>query len=101
MMSATKNSSGEKTIFITKNLAIEEAGDLREELYKLINDGTTNLSLNFRDCNFIDSTGLGVMVAVYKRCVELGGSMKLYSLKPQVMKLFNLTRLDKVFEIYQ
>jgi anti-sigma B factor antagonist len=73
---------------------------LREELHKYLNEGERHLSLDFKECEFIDSTGLGVLVAVYKRCMELGGTMKLYSLKPQVLKLFNLTRLDKVFEIY-
>ena len=37
---------------------------------------------------------------IYKKCNEKGGSAKLKSLKPDVEKLFKLTRLDKVFEIY-
>ena len=67
---------------------------------KLIEKGERHFVMNFRECNFIDSTGLGVLVAVYKKVMELGGSFELNSIdNPQVMKIFKLTRLDKVFDI--
>ena len=89
-----------KEIIIANNFAVEEAVEYREELNKLIEKGERQFVMNFRECNFIDSTGLGVLVAVYKKVMELGGSFELNSIdNPQVMKIFKLTRLDKVFDI--
>lgn len=88
------------TIDMPKNFTIEEASKFRGQINKLIESGKKNFILNFSECDFIDSTGLGVIVAAYKKCAERGGSIKLKELKEQVRKLFKLTRLDKVFEIY-
>jgi anti-sigma B factor antagonist len=89
----------EKEILIPENFAIDEATELREKLNDLINKGEINFKLNFSKCVFVDSTGLGVLVSVYKKCMEKNGSFKLNSISPQVIKIFKLTRLDKVFQI--
>jgi len=82
-------------------LTVEEAGRFRSELYEYLNKGEKNFIIDFSRCEFIDSTGLGVLVAVYKKCTEKGGQLKLCSINnSQVMKVFRLTRLDKVFSIY-
>ena len=87
------------TIDVPKSLAIEEAGKLREELYEHIARGHINFLLDFKSCEFIDSTGLGVIVASYKKCAEHGGTMKLRGISANVRRVFTLTRLDQVFEI--
>ncbi|OAA86750.1 MULTISPECIES: STAS domain-containing protein [Clostridium] len=87
-------------IEIPENFAVDEADDLRQKLNSLIDKGEKNFSLDFSKCTFIDSTGLGVLVSIYKKCKNMNGSFKLYSVRnADVMKIFNMTRLDKVFEI--
>lgn len=88
-----------KTISISKNFTIEEVAKFRTNMNRLIENGEKDFILDFHQCDFIDSTGLGVIVAVYKKCVEKNGSIKLTGLNEQVAKLFKLTRLDRVFEI--
>ena len=87
------------TMNIPKNFVVDEVATFRIKINKLIEEGQKNFIFNFSQCNFIDSTGLGALVAVYKKCAEKGGSIELKSLKPEVEKLFKLTRLDKVFKI--
>lgn len=89
----------ELNIEIPENFAVDEADEFREKLTYLINKGEKNFVLNFSKCTFIDSTGLGVLVSTYKKCKQLNGSFKLQSINQQVMRIFSLTRLDKVFEI--
>ena len=84
---------------IPTNFVVDEVATFRIQINKLIEEGNRNFIFNFSQCDFIDSTGLGALVSIYKKCVEKGGSIKLKSLKPDVEKLFKLTRLDKVFEI--
>jgi anti-sigma B factor antagonist len=86
---------------IPKDFTVDEVAAFRTKTNKLIEEGNKNFTFNFSQCNFIDSTGLGALVSIYKKCTEKGGSVKLKSLKPEVEKLFKLTRLDKVFEIQQ
>lgn len=89
----------EKIIIMPENFAVDEATLFRENSYHLIAEGQKDFSLDFRNCKFIDSTGLGVLVSIYKKCVETKGSIKLLHMNDQVLKVFKLTRLDSVFEI--
>ncbi|WP_197071785.1 STAS domain-containing protein [Paenibacillus sp. FSL R7-0273] len=79
--------------------SVDEAGAFREMLRDYINSGENSFLLDFSTCTFIDSTGLGVIVSLYKKCVENGGTIRLRSLHPNVLKIFELTRLTNVFEI--
>lgn len=87
------------TMNIPKNFIVDEVAVFRVEVNKLIEKGEKDFTFDFSRCDFIDSTGLGALVSIYKKCVENSGSVKLKSLRPEVEKLFKLTRLDKVFEI--
>ena len=89
-----------KNIIIPENFSVEEASEYRKNLNELIENGEKDLTLDFSKCTFIDSTGLGVLVSLYKKCTELNGNFILTSItNPQVLKIFKLTRLDKVFKI--
>ncbi|BCZ44888.1 hypothetical protein psyc5s11_09550 [Clostridium gelidum] len=87
-------------INIPTNFVVDEVATFRIQINKLIEEGNRNFIFNFSQCDFIDSTGLGALVSIYKKCAEKDGSVKLKSLKPDVEKLFKLTRMDKVFEIH-
>ncbi|MCB2289379.1 STAS domain-containing protein [Clostridium sp. CS001] len=89
----------ELNILMPENFAVDEAADFREKVNTLISKGEKQFVLDFSKCTFIDSTGLGILVGIYKKCTELNGSLKLHSINAQVIKIFNLTRLDKVFQI--
>ena len=96
----TVNDNNEIVISICKNFIVEEVSKFRDELLELMKKGKKNFMLDFSNCEFIDSTGLGVIVSIYKKCKEENGNIKLQHVKPQVMKVFELTRLDKVLEIH-
>ncbi|MBY0010690.1 STAS domain-containing protein [Paenibacillus typhae] len=79
--------------------SVEEASAFRDTVKTYISSGQTSFVLDFKNCTFIDSTGLGVIVSLYKKCAENGGTIRLRSLHPNVYKIFELTRLTNVFEI--
>lgn len=89
----------ENIIYIPEDFSVDEALSFRDKVYSLLNHDTKNFVLDFRNCTFIDSTGLGVLVSTLKKCSEINGSLKLTHVNSNVMKVFNLTRLDKVFDI--
>ena len=87
------------SINIAKDFVVDEVAEFRTKINKLIEEGNKDFIFDFSECTFIDSTGLGALVSIYKKCAEKGGSIKLKALSTEVEKLFKLTRLDKVFQI--
>jgi anti-sigma B factor antagonist len=56
--------------------------------------------VNLTGINFIDSTGCAVLVRGMKQCREQGGDLRLCSLQRPVRMIFELTRLDRAFDIF-
>jgi anti-sigma B factor antagonist len=77
------------------------SGELKTEMNRLFEAGTKDLLVDLKEVRFIDSSGLGVLVSGFKNASTHQGSIKLCSLQTQVRSMFELTRLHRVFDIYQ
>jgi anti-sigma B factor antagonist len=77
----------------------EESALLRDTLKKLISENNQIL-LNLAGVNYIDSGGLGTLVALYTTAQNAGGAVKLASLTQRVDDLLQVTKLLTVFEVY-
>lgn len=73
--------------------------EFKGTMVDLINQGNTLIVLNLSDVDFIDSSGLGVMVSSLKT-IDGEGDLALCCVRDTVMKLFNLTRMNRVFQIF-
>jgi anti-sigma B factor antagonist len=72
---------------------------LRETLERLDADGRTRIVLDFRDCDYIDSSGLGCLVFAHTRIARANGHMTLFGLNRRGLELMVLTKLATVFRI--
>ncbi|MBC7254451.1 MAG: STAS domain-containing protein [Actinobacteria bacterium] len=72
----------------------------KEIVYQLVDSGKRDIVIDLDGLDFMDSTGLGVLVAVLKRTSMEGGRIRLVCSKRSIMKVFSITGLDKVFTIY-
>jgi anti-sigma B factor antagonist len=77
----------------------EETIELRETVKKLIAQNG-RIILNLAGVNYIDSGGLGTLVALYTSARSAGGSIKLANLTERVGDLLQVTKLLTVFEVY-
>jgi len=77
----------------------EETAELRDRVRTLIAKGS-RVILNLADVTYIDSGGLGTLVALYTTARNAGGSIKLARLTPRVGDLLQVTKLLTVFEVY-
>lgn len=78
--------------------AIEAVG---RQLYELVDDqARRKILLDFSSVRFLSSSMLGVLVRLHKKAVAIGGRLALLGLQPKLLKVFKITRLDKVFDIY-
>jgi anti-sigma B factor antagonist len=73
---------------------------LREILGDLMTRGKTKVLLNMKDVDFVDSSGIGEMVRGHVQLAKIGGQLKLVNLSKHVNMLLQVTRLNKVFEIF-
>ena len=77
----------------------EETTALREMVKKLLAE-TRQIVLNLGGIHYIDSVGLGTLVALYSSARNAGGGIKLANLTQQVGDVLQLTKLLTVFDVY-
>lgn len=65
-----------------------------------LDDGKRNILLNFRNVEFIDSFGVGEILASYISTHNLGGKLKIAKISKKLFIIFQVTMLTKVFEIF-
>ena len=73
---------------------------IRTALRGIVADGEKNILLNMKDIVYIDSSGLGELVAGYVRVQKNGGELKLFNLTDQVSELMVITKLLTVFAVF-
>src|SRR5205809_7977346 len=73
---------------------------LRQTLIDLVEGGATNIVVDMEKVDFLDSTGLGVLVGGLKRVKDKEGSMKLVANQDRILKIFDITGLSKVFPMF-
>jgi anti-sigma B factor antagonist len=64
-----------------------------------LESGQGNLTLDFSQVNFIDSTGLATLVSLYKKTKHIGQQFKIVNLQDQVRVIFEITQLHTVLPI--
>ena len=86
-------------------LFVDLQGDLdinsNKEFKEKVNSvqGVKKIIVNCENLSYIDSTGLGAFISIYKHIKEKGEKLVITGLKPHIKKIFLITDLDKVFEI--
>jgi anti-sigma B factor antagonist len=76
------------------------AQSVRQWLDQATKSDPARVVVNLQDVSFLDSTGLSTLVQGMKRSRQLNGDIRLCGLRPPIRMVFELTRLDRVFEIF-
>ena len=87
-------------ISLTGEVDLYTAPELKQELLEAIGAGAKDVIVDFTDTTFIDSTTLGVLVGGVKRLRPNGGRLSIVCSDRNIMKIFEITGLDRVFTIY-
>ncbi len=78
----------------------EESNSLREKLKSLIAEGKKKIVLNMVNIKYIDSAGLGTLVAAYLSAKNQGASVRLSNLGTKFHEVMQITKLLTVFDVY-
>ena len=76
-------------------------GILRDRITELLERGQLHIVLNLKDVTYIDSAGVGMMVAKYLSVRRAGGDVKLLHLTARSNRVMTITRLLTVFEAFE
>ena len=80
---------------LSGDLDINVVDDFRDDILNMI-DGSKDIILDLKDLDYIDSTGLGVVMTAYKEAPEKGRTLKVKNAKRNIYKLFKITELDEL-----
>lgn len=73
---------------------------LKDAISERLDAGDVHLVIDLLDVEFIESTGLGALIGGRRRALALDGSLSLVCTDEQILKVFRITGLDKVFDIH-
>ncbi len=100
-LSLSTRTEGDRTIVeVGGEIDVYTAPRLREQLVDMVSEGKYHLIVDMEKVEFLDSTGLGVLVGGLKRVRAHDGSLSLVCTQERILKIFRITGLTKVFRIY-
>jgi len=83
---------------ILEELSIVEIG---EELSRVAEENTGKpIILSFRNVDHLSSAALGMLIRLREQVVKSGGRLILTDIRPQIFEVFKITKLNRLFEIY-
>jgi anti-sigma B factor antagonist len=91
---------GRAILAVTGSVDLTTAPALRNRLAELIDDGRLCIVADLTDTDFLDSTGLGALVAALKRLRMKDGEIRVVCPAGHVRKVFEITSLDRVFGMH-
>ncbi|MEH2363546.1 STAS domain-containing protein [Nostoc sp.] len=89
-----------KVIKLIGNLNATTSQEFRQKITDILVSGAKIVLVDFQDVTFMDSSGLGALVLAFKTLRAADTKLVLCSINEQVRILFELTNMDKVFEIF-
>ena len=78
---------------------INSSPDIKKAFDKLISKKAPKIVINLSKVSYVDSSGLATLVEILKNMKAYGGKMRLTNLSSKVKSLFEITKLDRLFEI--
>jgi anti-sigma B factor antagonist len=96
----TREAEGRTVVSVAGEIDVYTAPRLREEITELVAAGTYDIVIDMSEVEFLDSTGLGVLVGGLKKVRAHDGSLHLVCNQDRLLKIFRITGLAKVFVIH-
>ncbi len=97
----TREADGKTIVAVGGEIDVYTAPKLRDKITELVSGGSYHLVVDMQEVEFLDSTGLGVLVGGLKKVRAHEGSLQLICNQDRLLKIFRITGLAKVFTIHE
>ena len=97
----TRDAGGKTIVAVGGEIDVYTAPKLRDKITELVADGVYDIVIDMEEVEFLDSTGLGVLVGGLKKVRTHDGSLQLVCNQDRLLKIFRITGLSKVFVIHE
>jgi anti-sigma B factor antagonist len=97
---ATRELGGRTVVSVGGEIDVYTAPRLRDTITELVAQGVHHIVIDMEGVEFLDSTGLGVLVGGLKKVRTHDGSLELVCTQERLLKIFRITGLAKVFVIH-
>ncbi len=77
-----------------------DATSLHEKLHELIETGTRSVVIDLKDVDWMNSSGLGILIGGLSAIRKSGGDLRLASVTEKIEEVLRITKLDRVFDVY-
>ena len=94
-----RGSKSHALVLLSGELDASTAGGLYEELAQISRDGIVHVALDLKDLEFIDSTGISVLIAEHKRTASAGGELIILTPHHHVRRVFEVAGLMDVLNV--
>ena len=84
---------------VSGDIDINSSPDVKKTFDQVVSQKKDKVVINLKDVSYIDSSGLATLVEILKNLRAYGGKLKLSNLSVKVKGLFEITKLDKLFDI--
>jgi len=84
---------------VSKDANLSRSERFRDYVINEIESGELKIIISFENVDYLDSSFLGALVAILKHLVPKGGKLFLVEMNNDIRNLFELTRLDKIFNL--
>jgi anti-sigma B factor antagonist len=97
---STRQVDGTTIVAVGGEIDVYTAPKLRDKITELVAEGVYTIVIDMESVEFLDSTGLGVLVGGLKKVRAHDGSLELICTQDRLLKIFRITGLAKVFVIH-
>jgi anti-sigma B factor antagonist len=95
----TENKCGVTVCYVEGEIDINSSPDVKKAFDKLVSNKTPKIVINLSKVSYVDSSGLATLVEILKNMRSYGGRMRLSNMSTKIKSLFEITKLEKLFEI--
>ncbi len=85
---------------VSGDIDINSSPEVKKTFDQVVSQKKDKVVINLKDVSYIDSSGLATLVEILKNLRSYGGKLKLSNLSSKVKGLFEITKLDKLFDIF-
>jgi len=77
-----------------------EATEINDQIHELIDQGSKKIIIDLNEVDWMNSSGLGILIAAITTLKNNGGALSLINVSERIMNLLKITKLSSVFTIY-